>query len=247
MVTLITGKVASGKSTAILKIADMLGRKRCAGLLAQEILSDGERVGFETGAIHNGDRIVLAHKETDKTYQVEDYGVDIPSFEQLCRKELEAALLNDEISFILIDEIGRMQMMSKTFNILLNRMADSYKPLIASICYDNDVEQIAEFKRRNDVVLYTLDENNRDELPLRIVEDLCKEDPVYMEKLNLAKIYRSQPERYAYEKDKIVLHSTHGIRTITRDEIYHCDCDYYKENGVCSHILSLLLPENGKE
>ncbi len=238
MIYLVSGKVGSGKSHAIRKIIEMLGWKRCSGLLAMEILEDGQRVGYSTLGLHSRKQIVLAHKLFDKRFQIEDFGVDILSFDQLCQREFEDL----DAAFMIIDEIGRMQCLSYRFREYLDGLLESGKTLIASICYDDDVEYIRELKKRDGVRLIELDENNRDELPLQIVKEVTRYDEVYQDKLKLAELYQSEPERYTYEGDKILLRSTHDLRTITKEDgIYHCTCYYYKENGVCSHILSLLL------
>ncbi len=241
---LISGRVACGKSTAISKIADMLGVKRCAGLLAGEILENGERTGFSSLGLHSRKRIVLAHHDFSKTFAIEDFGVDLKAFEDLCHAEFAGVMSDEKIRFFIVDEIGRMQLLSKQFEMLLMEIAQSGKTLIASICYEDDLDFVRQFKERKDARLFILNEKNRDFIPLKIVEEVCRDDGIYMEKLALARKYRNEKERYVCEKERIVLNSTHGTRMITRsDGIWHCDCDYYKENGICSHILSLLIPD----
>ena len=75
MICLISGKPNTGKSTALRKIADFLGIKRCAGLLAQEIMKEGERIGFSSHGLLCNEDIILAHKEFSKDHAVEDFGV----------------------------------------------------------------------------------------------------------------------------------------------------------------------------
>ena len=245
MIYLISGKVGCGKSTALYRIVEMLGVKRCAGLLAGEILEEGERAGFSTLGLHSRRKIVLAHRDIDKTYAVEDFGVDLEAFEDLCRAEFTSAMSDDKIRFIIIDEIGRMQLMSEQFQRLLLEIAESDKTIIASICYEDDLAFVREFKEREDVRLFILNEESRSMIPLMIVREACSDDSVYLEKLELAMKYRREKERYEYEgEERIILNSTHGKRTITRQNgIWHCDCDYYNETGTCSHILSLLIPD----
>ena len=245
MIYLLAGKVASGKSTAIIKIADMLGRKRCAGLLSEELMEDGQRRGFFSKGIHCKEEIILAHKDFVLKDHVEDFGVDLASFDKLCQKEFDR-IYDSAVRFILIDEIGRMQLMSDVFREYLNKIADGSKPLIATICFDEDIDYIKAFKQKEKVKLYVLDEDNRNKLPWKIVKDLTKEDVLYQNKLSLAEKYASLEKRYQFEKDGVILRSDHGIRTIVKKDIYYCDCDYYKENGVCSHILSLLLIKERK-
>ena len=183
MIILITGKPNTGKSTAIHKIVDMLGRKRCSGLLAEEILVNNERVGFSTYGIQSKDKITLAHVDIDKKYAVEIFGVDLKALESLSEKELDIALRDDKIKFIIVDEIGRMQVMSEKFRNLLDKIADSNKILIASICFEDEVEYIRDFKNRDDVELIILNEENRNEIPLKVIEEVNKDDDLYHESI----------------------------------------------------------------
>ena len=247
MICLISGKPNTGKSTALRKIADFLGIKRCAGLLAQEIMKEGERIGFSSRGLLCNEDIILAHKEFSKDHAVEDFGVDLKALEDVFEKEYEAALHNKDVSFFLIDEIGRMQVMSKRFCSLLDRIAESEKDLIATICYKDEIPYIRNFKQKEGNHLFILDESNRDELPLKIAMEVCKDDPLYLSKVKLAESYANQEERYRFEEGKVILSSTHGTRIITKENgIYHCTCEYYEQNGVCSHILSLLMRNKGE-
>lgn len=239
MIYLITGKPNTGKSTAIHKIVDMLGRKRCSGLLAEEILENNERVGFSACGIQSNKKITMAHKNIDKEHAVEAFGVDLKALEELLDEEFS---IGSSTRFIIVDEIGRMQVMSRKFMELLDRIADSNKNVVGTICYEDEIEYIKEFKNKDNVELVVLDENNRDDIPLEIVSKLNRNDALYLSKIELAKKYASESERYKYYDDKVILKSTHDSRIITKENgIYCCTCDYYKDNGVCSHILSLLI------
>ena len=243
MIILLTGKPGIGKSTALSRITDMLGRRRCAGLLAKEILKDGERIGFSSYGLKCKESVVLAHKEFHTGFVIEDFGVDPKALDKLCEKEYAAAE-EGQIRFMILDEIGRMQMMSQGFKRLLEKMAESDRHLIATICLEDEIEYIREFKKREGVRLFVLDEDNREDIPLKVCRLVCGDDEVYLSKIALALKYRNEKDRYEYSNDRIVLHSQHGIRTITVDEEgYHCTCEYYEQNGICSHILSLLLSE----
>ena len=242
MIVLISGKPNTGKSTALGKIIDLLGPPRCSGLLTEEILKDGERIGFSTCGLKCRKRIILAHKDFDKTYAVEDFGVDLSSLEKLMIEELETGSNDERTRFLIIDEIGRMQVMSKRFRELLDQIADSSKTLIASICYEDEIEYIRDFKKRDDVSLFVLNETNRNDLPTLLCKTICKDDQEYLGKLELAKKYAGMKELYEHYPDKTILHSTHGVRTITVNEgQYQCTCDYYQKNGTCSHIMSLII------
>ena len=242
MKVLLTGKPGAGKSVTLNKIVDMIGRNRCAGLITTEILENSERVGFKTHALYSDEDFILAHKTFDKKYAVEDFGVNVEDLDRVFAKEAETILNNDNIKFIIIDEIGRMQALSDKFKETLDKLADCSKVMIGTVCYEDEIDYIRDFKKRNDVTIYTLDLDNRDVMPIEIVRVIMSEDDLYLSKIALAKYYKKDPSRYEYEGNKVIIHSTHGTRIVTKEkDMYKCTCHYYEENGVCSHILSLIM------
>ena len=82
---LLTGKPNTGKSTAINTLIHLLGKDNCAGFYTKEILKDKERVGFRTYTLSDRD-FIFAHIDLPKTYAVENFGVDIDSFEKIALK-----------------------------------------------------------------------------------------------------------------------------------------------------------------
>ena len=242
MLILITGEPKAGKSTAIRKIADMLGRKRCAGLLAGEIREHGERTGFSSSTVNGSREIVLAKAGWDTGYSVDRYGVDAPGFENVMREEAEKISGPDRPRFFIMDEIGRMQLKAQGFPELMRKVMDTGITVIATICYEDEEPFVRECKARDDARIYVLTEKNRDSMPLEIVEQLTEDDPVFQRKLWKARNYASDRSRYSKDGDDIILRSTHDVRRISfKDGIFRCTCDYYKETGTCSHIISLLL------
>ena len=244
MIVLITGEPRAGKSYALDKIVNMLGRRNCAGLITTEMLEDNKRAGFATRGLKSKKRVTLAHRDFSKEYCVEIFGVNVKGLDQIIKYEYEAAKDDKDVEYIIVDEIGRMQMYSDYFISLLDKLAESDKTIIATICYGDEIDYIRKFKQRDGVDLYVLDENNRDEIPEKLVRMIKADDLLFLSKLKLAKLYQKQIERYEYHDDMIILHSTHDNRTLIKDDDgYHCTCDYYNGHGTCSHIMSLLLPK----
>lgn len=239
---LITGKPAVGKSTAISKIIHMLGKSRCGGFFTEEMTENGERRGFVTRTISGKERI-LAHKNLGSEYTVEDFGVDLTGFEELAFEETERSLKEDEVRYIIIDEIGPMQLYSERYRKLLEELLDCDKKIIATICiWHSDWLDAFRSDERNK--LFELTTDNRNELPLDIVSIVNEDDELYLSKIELARKYCQEKERYEYEKSRVVMKSTHDVRYITHDKAgYHCSCDYYKQAGTCSHIMSLILKD----
>ena len=232
---LLTGMPNTGKSTAIMSLIDVLGRDRCGGFYTKEILQDGQRVGFRTHTF-SGKEFILAHVDFPKVYAVEEFGVDLDSFERICIDEI----LNCDKQYLIIDEIGSMQLYSDKFKKLLLDLHKSERKIIATICMI-DTDFTAVYKDINKDNLYTLDLNNRNEMPFILAERINQDDELYLSKLKLSLLYNREQDRFTYEDDKIILRSTHGIRTISKENgTYHCTCDYYKDHGTCSHIMAIV-------
>ena len=231
---LLTGKPNTGKSTAIKTLIELLGPSRCDGFYTQEILSDKDRIGFKTITL-SGNEFVFAHIDFPKTFAIEEFGVDIDAFEKIA---LQA--LNSDKKYLIIDEIGPMQLFSSSFQEFLGKLSDSDKKVIATICKE-DNEFTALLKERNKDHLFELTMENRNEMPFILATQLNKDDPLYLSKLELSQKYHQEKERFSYEQGKIILRSTHDIRTIERiNGHYKCSCDYFQENDTCSHIMAVI-------
>jgi len=70
---------------------------------------------------------------------------------------------------------------------------------------------------------------------------VTKNNEEMQRKIKKAKKYSTELTRFIPLDDKIEIHSEHGVRTIIMDNNdYICDCDFFKENGTCSHIMATI-------
>jgi nucleoside-triphosphatase len=236
---LLTALPRTGKSTAIHKIIQMLGIKNCGGFYTEEIREDGERVGFRIKTL-SGKTGLLSHVNIESEYRISRYGVDLVIFEKICLEELKNAIDDKKIKYIIIDEIGPMQLFSEEYKKLLIELLKSKKQVVGTI-FMNPYEWLDDFKKMNGVELIEISIENRDSLPLQIVDMLTKNDEKMQRKISKAIRYSSEKERFILFDDRIEVHSEHGIRTIKlEDSNYACNCDFYKENGTCSHIMAVI-------
>lgn len=236
---LLTALPRTGKSTAIKKIVNMLGINNCGGFYTEEIRENDERVGFRIKTL-SGKMGILSHINIDSEYRVSKYGVDLDTFEKLCLEELKNAISNKNIKYIIIDEIGPMQLFSSEYKDLLINLLKSNKQVIGTI-YMNNYEWLDDFKKKDGIELIEITLENRDKLPLQIVEKVTKNDNDIQRKIIKAKKYSNEKQRFTVHEDRILVHSEHGIRNIIKkDDCYMCDCEFYKANGTCSHIIAVI-------
>ena len=236
---LLTALPRTGKSTAIKKIVNMLGKENCGGFYTEEIRENGERVGFRIRTL-DGKTGLLSHVDIDSEYRISRYGVDIDAFEGLCISELENAINDDNVKYIVIDEIGPMQLFSERYKELLIQLLSCKKPIIGTI-FMNPYEWLDDFKKKDNVNLIEITFENRDSLPLQLVETLSKDDAALQRKIEKAKRYSGELERFEVLDDRIIIHSEHGTRTVKKeDDKYVCDCEFYQTNHTCSHIMAII-------
>jgi nucleoside-triphosphatase len=164
---LVTGKPGVGKTTLVQKIIKGMGSVNMAGFYTAEIRSKGSRAGFELVGL-NGERRRLAHVDIRSDQGVGRYGVDTAGFETF----LETLdLRNPDVKLIVIDEIGKMELFSNRFRILVRDVLNSDKQLLASITMGGG-GFIAQIKQRPDVRIFEVTRDNRDQLLEAMVERL---------------------------------------------------------------------------
>ncbi|MBN2227584.1 MAG: hypothetical protein JW763_09480 [candidate division Zixibacteria bacterium] len=117
------------------------------------------RKGFELAGF-NGGRRVLSHVDIQSPNRVGKYGVDVPGFERFL-DELNLQDVNSGL--ILIDEIGKMECLSRKFTELMAKLLDSSTPVIATIAKKGG-SFIERIKHREDVEIIEVTAISRDQL-----------------------------------------------------------------------------------
>jgi nucleoside-triphosphatase len=167
---LITGVPGVGKSTLIRELAKRLSGYNPAGFYTEEIRdSQGTREGFRL-VTFCGRQLVLSHIHHPGPYRVSRYGVDISGFEQLLT-ELDLGCAQSPL--IVIDEIGKMECLSRRFTDDMTTLLNSPKLLIATIALKGE-GFIGQVKGRPDCRLVMVTRENRDRLMSDLLSELEK-------------------------------------------------------------------------
>jgi len=156
---LITGLPGCGKTTAIIRIVEALGRTEVAGFYTQEIRENQTREGFGWRRL-DGRAGVLAHVEFRGGPKVGKYGVDVAGFERDVAPVLDAG--RADVQLFVIDEIGKMECLSPGFVATVRELFTSDKPVLATVAKKGG-GLIAEVKGLEGATLFNLTRQNRDE------------------------------------------------------------------------------------
>jgi nucleoside-triphosphatase len=165
---LITGLPGIGKTTLIKKLSAELISYQPVGFYTEEIRKEGIRKGFELIGL-DGRKGLFAHDVDIKSpYRVGRYNVDIKSFDDFLDSIPFFELFT---GFIIIDEIGKMECLSKKFRKLLVDVLDSEKLVVATIALKGG-GLIEKIKKRNDIKLLEMKLGNRESLAEEILKEV---------------------------------------------------------------------------
>ena len=155
---LLTGLPGCGKTTAIMKILASLDCEKVAGFYTQEIRENNNRKGFRWKRL-NGTTRILAHVDIKGRFKVGKYGVDVAGFEKSVVPILDPEQTDAEL--FIIDEIGKMECLSKKFVTAVHRLFASDKSVLATVARKG-AGLISEVKNCPGTQLFKLTRENRD-------------------------------------------------------------------------------------
>lgn len=222
---LLTGMPGSGKSTLLQKV--IIPYTHRTGFVTKEMREAGERTGFvmETS---RGETTVIAKAGVEGSFQVSRYGVLANEFEKTLPSVQDFA--PEDLLFI--DEIGQMQLHSAVFQSLVSKYLDEENTCIATLSqvYHNAFTDA--LRLRKDIIVVTITPSTRQE-----AEEFVT---VLLRKIEKAKKYAQEPERFFMDDKKARMVSTHATRELVKTARgWECSCDFYQKHKICSHVLAV--------
>ena len=165
----VTGSPGVGKSTLVEKITEVM-KCRVGGVLARDKRFNGRRIGFELLDIASGDVGVLAD-ETGNGPQLGKYRVHLDSLEKIGAKAVQNAIRCD---LIVVDEVGPMELSSRSFISAVENAIASQKPMLV-VLHEWSNHPLAKKIRRTFQVI-SVTRENRDALAKEIAQALDAEN-----------------------------------------------------------------------
>jgi nucleoside-triphosphatase len=168
-VFLLTGRPGTGKTTIIRETLSFI-KVKAGGFYTQEIREGGVRKGFKIITL-DGKEAVLSHIDFSKTYRVGKYGVNLNNLEQTGVLSIAKAI--DNCALIVIDEIGKMELLSMRFRDVVLKALESDKPVLGTIMESSD-PYTDRIKKLSSVTLLTVTVANRSLIAQSLQEEFQK-------------------------------------------------------------------------
>jgi nucleoside-triphosphatase len=166
---LLTGHPGVGKTTIIKKLLEKL-KLPAGGFYTEEIREDNMRMGFAIVTL-SGLKGVLAHRNFKSRYKVGDYGVGVYTLDRIGVKEIQMCLVEKKV--IVIDEIGKMELLSPEFQEAVKKALDADNLVLGTITLARHpfAEKV---KARDDVKIYEVTRENQDQVLKTLTKELKK-------------------------------------------------------------------------
>ena len=159
----ITGMPGVGKTQTLIKIAKTLEEHgyKVHGMITDPLLENKKRIGFIVKNWTTGEKEVFAHKDFDYKDKVGDYGVDTKILEKIGVPAIQDAINDDAVDVIIIDEIGKMEMLSEGFCKAVIDALDSDKPIMVTLHKKSRTPLLQDVRRRDDMRILEVTPVNR--------------------------------------------------------------------------------------
>lgn len=173
---LLTGQPGTGK-TALIKEALARTKVNGGGFYTEEIRTGGIRQGFRIVTL-DGREAILAHVSISSPYQVSKYRVDTDALDRVGVAAVRQAL--EESDLIVIDEIGKMELLSAQFKEAVTQAINSGKKVLGTIML-NAHPSADEIKRHPEAEVLLVTRDNQSQVINEVLDWLREEGPSHQQ------------------------------------------------------------------
>ncbi|XP_017122373.1 nucleoside-triphosphatase THEP1 [Drosophila elegans] len=175
---IITGPPGVGKTTLVRKICSNLRDKGhiLRGFYTEEVRSEGsgfgQRIGFDVVTLDGKHGILSRENTTDKLRRpkVGKYSVFIQDFEDLTLPLLAKKDSGPEPELLVIDEVGKMELLSKRFESAVGELLRKKRPLVVTIPEKSSLILVEQLRKTSGSILYQVTKTNRNTLSTEIAD-----------------------------------------------------------------------------
>jgi len=170
----ITGPPGIGKTTVIKRVMAVLEEAgfRAGGIVCPEIRGGGRRLGFEVIDVLTGDKGVLAHILQRSGPRIGKYRVNLDDLSRIGVHAMKTAV--EEADYIVIDEVGPMELQGRDFQIAIMKAIESSKPVLGILHWKMSHPIIKSIKAVKGVKIYEVTRENRDSIHEVLINEIHK-------------------------------------------------------------------------
>lgn len=171
----VTGRPGIGKTTVVQRTMQALTELgyEAGGVYCPEIRADVMRVGFEVIDLKTGRKGILAHVNQPDGPRVGRYIVNLHDLSEVGAGAIIRAM--EETDYIVIDEVGPMELRSRSFREAVTHAVEGPKPVLGILHHRLQDPLINSIKSRKDTTVYEVTPQNRESLHNIIAEMIAKE------------------------------------------------------------------------
>jgi nucleoside-triphosphatase len=168
----LTGHPGVGKTTIIKKLIEKL-KIPAGGFYTEEIRENNMRMGFAVATL-SGFKGVLAHRNFKSRYKVGQYGVGVYTLNRIGVKEIQMCLMEKKL--IVIDEVGKMELLSPQFQAVVEKALDADNPVLGTLTLARH-PFVQKITSRDDVKITEVTKDNREKVFKTLLKDMKKLKP----------------------------------------------------------------------
>ena len=174
MSVFITGPPRIGKTTVIKRVMAVLEEAgfRAGGIFCPEICGGGRRLGFEVIDVLTGDKGVLAHILQRSGPRIGKYRVNLDDLSRIGVHAMKTAV--EEADYIVIDEVGPMELQGRDFQLAIMKALESSKPVLGILHWKMKHPIIKSIKAVKGVKIYEVTRENRDSIHEVLINEIHK-------------------------------------------------------------------------
>lgn len=167
---LLTGNPKIGKTIVIKKLIEHL--PNAGGFYTEAIYENNKRTGFKIVTLDKQE-VILAHQDWKTGYRVSKYDIDIKNLDNVAVESILKTIKDNTKEIIIIDEVGKMEVLSLKFQEAVVKALDSPKKVIGVITR-SDLPFVRELQHRGDIEMVEVTVDNRDKMPDTLKEMIDK-------------------------------------------------------------------------
>jgi len=177
----ITGLPGVGKTETLMKIIAKLEAHdhQVGGMITPTIEENKIRVGFKILDWKTKEEAIFSQVGMDSADHVGDYGIDLKTLARIGVGAIRNAIEDEKTEIIVIDEVGKMEMLSDEFCQAVKDALDCNKPMLMTLHKKSRNPLLQDIRRRDDVRILEVTPVNQNLLPYKIEKILKDKLPSF--------------------------------------------------------------------